>query len=306
MATTILLWGKTNSGKSSQIGVLAEDVFKRTGKKTRLYTADRGGIDPIRPYVTLGIIEPIEIGDSDPWIFINKAAKGYIKVNGKWVLDKAANDLIGFYAFESAHSITKLMQMDMEAKAAQGNVIGGDTNTSFEVAGDGEKLRIGTTKGFQKFNIPQSRLFEEIMQSQRLSAEFVLWTAGASKDDDETSTSGIVGPDAIGKALTGVLPMVFNFTFRIDVLPVQGGNAERHIIYLGNHLDSYRVANPAQPGTTTVRTAYTLGNIRRPLDAPPLKEFTVEPANLVRALSLARDEAQKAAVEVIKKRLGMK
>lgn len=293
MATTILLYGRTNSGKSSQIGVLAEDVYKRTGKLTRIYTADRGGIDPIRPYVTLGIIQPEEIGDSDPWIWINRAAKGYIKTGGKWTLDRAANSKIGLFAFESAHSITKLMKLDMERKAALGINIGGDTNTTFEVSGDGEKLKIGTTKGYQKFSIPQSRIAEEMMESQRLQAEYILWTAGASKDDDEVSTTRVVGPDVIGKAMTGTLPMDFNYTFRLDVLPAQGGKGERHILYLGNHLD------------INAGNASALGNIRRPLDAPPLKELVVEPANIVTALKLVRDEAQKAAVEVIQKRLGL-
>lgn len=293
-ATTILLYGRTNSGKSSQIGVLAEHVFKTTGKKTRLYTADRGGIDPIRPYVTLGIIEPEEIGDSDPWIWLNRAAKGYIKANGKWVLDKEANSKIGFYAFESAHSIAKLMKLDIERKAALGINIGGDTNTSFETQGDGERLKIGTTKGFQKFSIPQTRIQEEMMESQRLSAEWILWTAGASKDDDDISTTRVVGPDVIGKALVGTLPMDFNYTFRLDVLPSQAGKGERHLLYLGNHLD------------VGAGNASALGNIRRPLDAPELKNLVVEPANIVTALSLVRDEAQKAAVEVIKKRLAVK
>lgn len=305
-ATTILLYGRTNSGKSSQIGVLAEDVYKRTGKKTRVYTCDRGGIDPIRPYVTLGIIQAEEYLDGNPWVWLNQTVKGRLKRDGKWLLDKKANDEVGLYAFESAHGIAKLLKLDMERKAGEGINIGGDTNTSFDAGGEGVTLKIGTTKGFQKFSIPQSRIQEEMMESQRLPAEFVLWTAGTSKDDDETSMSGVVGPDVIGRALTSVLPMDYNYTIRIDVLPAQEGKDERHIMYLGNHVDSYRISNPTIPGSSITRSAHTMGNIRRPLDAPPLKVLTIEPADIVKALRLVRDEAQVAAVEKIKQRLALK
>lgn len=294
-ATTILLYGRTGSGKSSQIGVLAEYVYKTLGKKTRLYTADRGGVDPVQPYISLGIIEPVELAESDPWIFVNRAAKGHIRdANRKWVLDKAKNAEIGLYAFESAHSIAKLMKLDIERKAAIGINIGGDTNTTFEVSGDGEKLKIGTTKGYQKYAIPQTRISEEIMESQKLPADYVLWTAGASKDDDDINTTKVVGPDILGKALTTTIPQDFNYTFRMDVISAQQGKPERHILYLGNHVD------------ISMGNASALGNIRRPLDAPPLQQLTIEPADIGKALDMVRFEAQKAAVEVIRRRLALK
>ena len=293
MATTILLYGRTGSGKTTQIGVLAEDVFKRTKKKTRLYSVDRGGFDTIAPYINLGIIEVVELGDSDPWIFANRAAKGYVKVNGKWVLDKALNEKIGFYAFESAHGIAKLMKLDMERKAGLGINIGGDTNTSFETKSDGESLKIGTTKGFQKFAIPQTSIQAEMMESQKLSGEYVLWTAGVSKEEDEVAVSKVVGPDVLGKALTASLPMDFNYTFRLDTVPAQAGKPERHLLYLGTHQD-------AAAGNATA-----LGNIRRPLDAPPLKELIIEPADLAKALTAVREESIKAAQETIRKRLAL-
>ena len=294
-ATTILLYARTGAGKTTQIGTLAEDVFARTGKKTRLYTTDRGGMDTIRPYIDLGIIEPVELGKSDIWIFINKAARGHVRDKaGKWVIDPTVNAQIGMYAFESAHSMAKLIQHDMEAKAGRGVVLGGDTNTSFDVEGDGEKVRIGSTKGYQKFAIPQATIYREILESQRLAAEYVLWTAGVSKDEDDVLSSKIIGPDVIGKALTGSLPMDFNYTFRMDVISAQGGKPERHLLYLGNNAD------------INAGNANALGNIRRPLDAPALATTVIEPANIVIALKQVREDAAKAATETIRRRLGNK
>jgi hypothetical protein len=292
MATTILLYARTGAGKTAQIGRLAEDVFIKTGKKTRIYNTDRGGPDTIRPYIDLDIVEFVDIGTSDIWIFIDKAINGYTRKDGKWVLDKEANSKIGMYAFESAHSMAKLLQKDMEAQAGQGRVIGGDANTSFDVQGDGETLRIGSTKGFQKYAIPQSTIYNAMLASQRLEAEYVLWTAGVSKEEDEVATSKIIGPDVIGKALTGVLPMDFNYTFRMDVLAAQGGKPERHILYLGNNAD------------VNAGNASALGNIRRPLDAPALTTTAIEPADIVKALTIVRSDAVKAATDAIKKRVG--
>lgn len=292
MPTTILLYGRTGAGKTTQIGKLVEEVHIQSGKNSRLYAADRGGNDTIQPYVNLGILEVEQYDGSDPWIWLNKVVRGYVKRNGRWVLDKAANANIGLMAFESTHAIAKLLKLDMERKAAHGINIGGDTNTSFDVTDGTEKMKVGTTKGFQKFSIPQSRLWEEIMESHRLETDYVLWTAGLNKGDDDTNTGAkVIGPDIIGNALTPSLPMDFHYTFRTDVLPGKGTEAPRHVIYLGTHQD------------VNAGNATALGNIRRPLDAAPLKSYVIEPADLVQALKIVRNDAQEEATRKIKARI---
>lgn len=292
MPTTILLYGRTGSGKTTQIGKLAEEIYINTGKKTRLNTADRGGNDTIQPYVNLGIVEVESIGDCNPWIWLNKTVRGYVRRNGKWTIDKTANAQIGLQVFESAHAIAKLLKLDMERKAGAGINIGGDTNTSFDVLDGDEKLKIGTTKGFQKFSIPQSRLWEEMLESHRLETDYVLWTAGLNKGDDDINTAAkVIGPDIIGNALTPSIPMDFHYTIRIDVVPSKAEAAPRHIIYLGTHQD-------ANAGNATA-----LGNIRRPIDAEPLKQYTVEPADLVKAMRMIRSDAQEQATKTIKARI---
>lgn len=293
MPTTILLYARTGAGKSTQIGRLAEEINITTGKITRIYTADRGGYDTIQPYVNLGIVEIEAYDGLDPWIWLNQVVKGRIKRNGKWVTDKAANAKVGMMAFESTHAIAKLLKLDMERKAGHGINIGGDTNTSFDVTdASGEKLKIGTTKGFQKFSIPQSRLWEEIMESHRLDTDYVLWTAGLNKGEDDVNTAAkVIGPDIIGNALTPSLPMDFHYTFRMDVIPGKGAEAPRHVLYLGAHMDA------------NAGNAMAVGNIRRPLDAEPLKSYVVEPADLVKALKMVRSDAQEEATKKIKARL---
>lgn len=287
---TILLYGRTNSGKTAQLGQLAEHVFKTTGKKTRLYTGDRGGTATIEPYIKLGIIDPVELGDSDPFVFLNRAARGYVRdAAGKWILGD--NSKIGLFAFESMRAFAEAIMASMVAKIGQGANIGGGANISFAVAGDGEQLKISGSN-MALFGVTQQRMTDEIWQSQKLDAPYILWTSSVSKDEDTTSSSKVLGPDVIGKALTAEVPRWFDLTFRLDVIPAQQGKPERHILYLGNHVD------------VGAGNAAGLGNTRLPLDAPAITQNTIEPASILKALELIEGGTDKAA-EVIKKRLGL-
>lgn len=286
---TILLYGRTRSGKSTQIGEVAEFVHSTTGgKRTRLYTADKGGFDPVRPYVDLGIIEVVEMGDTDPWIFLNKAVRGYVRdpVHQKWIL--ADNSNIGMYAFESMTAFADALMTSMAQMAAKNVNIGGGSNISFSVSGDDETLKV-SGNNMAHFGVCQNKITEEVWQSQRLDAPYIMWTASVSKDDDLTASGKVLGPAVIGKALTHEVPRWFNLTFRIDAVPAQGGKGERHILYLGNHVDQ------------NAGNAVGLGNTRVPMDATALPP-TIEPASVVGALRLI-ERSNDQALEVIRRRM---
>src|SRR5947207_12109103 len=138
---TILGYGRTNSGKTANLGKLAEHIFSTTGKKTRLYTGDLGGTATIQPHIDLGIIEPVYLENTDPFIFLNKAVRGFVRApDGKWIPGDNTN--IGMFSFESMRSIAEALMMNMAAKAALNVNIGGGANISFNTSGDGENLKI--------------------------------------------------------------------------------------------------------------------------------------------------------------------
>lgn len=287
---TILLYGRTNSGKTAQLAELAGHVKKTQGKLTRLYTSDRGGMDTIQPFIDEGIIEVVDIENTDPWIFLNKSAKGMVRdAAGKWVPGK--NDNIGMFAFEGLTSIADALMADMVLKAARNVNIGGSANISFDVSGDGESMKISGSN-MAHYMVCQARIKEEVWASQKLNASFILWTAGASKDEDPEAAGKVVGPAVVGKAMTAEVPRWFNLTFRIDCLPAAAGKPERHILFLGNHQD------------INAGNATGLGNIRMPLDAPPITQNTIEPASLVKAIELI-DKGAAQAREALKKRLAL-
>lgn len=289
---TILLYGRSRSGKTTLISELAEQVYVKHGLLTRVYTADKGGSGPMKPYVDLGLIELIEQGDSDPWIFLNKAAQGMIRdAQGKWVLDLERNSKVGVMAFESMTAMAEALMTSLAEKAALGTNIGGSANVAFQVSGDGESLKIGGSN-MAHYNVVQTRITEEVWKSQRLPHPFIVWTASVSKDDDSTSVSKVLGPQVVGKALTAEVPRWFDLTFRVDCEPAQQGKPEKHLLYLGNSVDQ-KAGN-----------AIGLGNTRTPKDAPDLPP-SIEPASLVKALDLI-DQANAKAQETIKKRLAGK
>ena len=287
---TILIYGRSRAGKTAQVGELAEYVRKTDGKITRLYNADRGGLDTIRPYIDLGLIEVVEMGTTDPWIFFNKAVRGMVRdKSGKWV--PGQNEKVGMFAFESMTAFADALMQSMTVKAAQGVSIGGGANISFTAQEGGETLKISGSN-IAHYGVCQSRIVEEVWKSQELDAPYILWTAGASKDEDTAAAGKVIGPAVAGKALTAEIPRWFNLTFRIDCLPAQNGLPEKHILYLGNHVDMGAGGSVG------------LGNTRTPMDAPPSKQLTIEPASIVKALEMI-DGGYAVALETIRKRVGL-
>lgn len=287
---SILLYGRTGSGKSSQIGELTEHVKRTYNKHTRLYTSDRGGTDPIRPHADLGLVEIVERGTTDPFVFWNKAVRGYVRdAQGKWVPGK--NDNIGLFAFEGLTPFGDDIMAAMIKKAAEGVSIGGGANISFAATGDGESVKISGSN-MAMYGVAQARITEEVWESFRLPGEYILWTASVSKEEDPNATGKVLGPAVVGKALTTEVPRWFNLSFRIDVLPATQAKPKRHTLYLGNSTD-VNAGNVA-----------SLGNTRVPLGGPEVPN-QIEPASIVKAILLI-DEATAKATEAIKQRLGSK
>lgn len=281
---SILLYGDSGDGKSTLIGEFAEFIFKTTKKKTRMYTADRGGTESVKPHIDLGIIEPVYFDDSDIWIWLNSVVRGKIKKEGKW--SDGIREDIGLYAFESLTSVSDEMMLSLAKKAGEGINIGGGANVSFKASGDGNSLTI-SGNNMSHYNIVQQRLTEEIWSSQKLPG-WVAWTAAVKRDEDPNSIGKVLGPACCGKALTGELPRWFTYCFRVSAVPGIAGAAEKHILFLGDHSEN---------------GSKGLGNTRVPLDSPRIPT-TIEPASLTKAIQLIEASYQ-PALDAIKKRLSL-
>ena len=286
---TILMYARSRGGKTSLIGELALHLMETTGKPSLVNSIDKGGIGPIQPLVDLGVIELVEQLNTDPWIFMNKISTGQTRdERGKWV--KADLSKYAMIANESLTGFSDAFMNDLAAKAANGVNIGGSGNVSFSVSGDDTTMKIGANN-MSHYNVVQNRILDEVWRSQKLEVPYLIWTAGASRDDDPNSSGKVIGPAIAGKALTAEMLRNFDLTFRLDCIPARGTAQEKHILYLGNSFD------------IAAGNAVSLGNTRIPL-VPGMKPLpsTLEPASLVKALQLI-EAAEVEAKTLIQKRL---
>ncbi len=286
---TILLFGPTGAGKTAQIGELAEWYYKENKLKTVLFAADPGGTDTVEPYIKLGIIRPVYMNSADnPWIWIKHAVRGEAMVNGK-VVDMKSND-VGLYAFEGMTSMADALMAWMREAASKGVNIGGAGSFSFTVGTGAEAIKVGSNN-MAHYSVAQAKVFEAATLSQHLPGA-VLWTAGDSRGEDD-SNGTVVGPQIVGKAMTGEAPRWFKYTFRIGVELVPNA-APKHILYTDAHMEM------------AAKGAKAIANARIPLSGAakvdiPLK---IEPASIVKVLDLIIKRSH-AAEDEIRKRLGL-
>ena len=293
--TTIMFCGRSGAGKTSQLGLLAEYVYRDYKKRSRIYVSDPGGIGPIHPHIDAGILEAVYMNSTNPWVFLSCAAKGMVRdAEGKWVVSHP--DDVGGYFFESASAFGEAMKADLAQAAAQGNNVGGSTMVNFTREDEGVEVAIGGNN-LAHYGVGQEYIYQSIIESLNLPAPMIAWTTRLSKQtDDGSQVATISGPEILGKAKTADVPAWFHYTFRIDVVPGETRGKreipEKHLLYLGQHKDEHTIGKPL-----------ALGNARVPLDAEA-PQMVIEPASVIVALDQMKDLKEQATAK-LKARLGL-
>lgn len=273
---TIFLVGPTGSGKTTQIGILAQAIHKDTGKITRVYTADRGGVVSLEPLEARGIVEIVDL-ESIPWSGITAASEGKVLRPNKasvpaWTVDHAN---VGMFAFEGMTAFCNLYALGIQKLALEGHDIGGAAKAVQTFRSEGGEHQITQ---LTKPNIGQIQgmITKAVNTSSHLPG-IVLWTALDEMGEDEAGQRTI-GARVQGRALTTATFPWFNFTFRLTVVPEFG--AENHRLYLKQHIDPTSMAQ----GISNLRLPITLTDDGE-LSVPDVPEF-LEPANIVKALGV--------------------
>lgn len=287
-ATTILLYGDSGDGKTAQVGALAEYVYLTLGKKkTRLYCADPGGWATIQPYVSLGIVEPIDCTGFPAWEMLDAITKGKVRRDGKWVVDVPED--LGAVAYEGYTGLADVLMQSLAKDASQNKNIGGQAPAVKFTQGDASFA----SNSPAHYGIVQTQLTVCSQESFRLPVDYVVWTATARRAADNDTTATILGPQIVGKALTSEVPRWFNYTFRLMAIPPDELTKRpgSHRLYFSDHTDM------------TLQGAKGLGNDRLPLDAEALPPY-IEPASVVKALESIRAGSLSAEGK-IRARLGL-
>lgn len=283
--TSLALYGDSGDGKTTQLGVLAEFRYRTLGRKTRVYSTDLGGWETIKPYIRLGIMEVIDLTDMQhPWEAIDHAAKHRrLTADGKWEDDPTPNNWD--YAYDGGTGACDLMMQDLAEQAARGKNIGGGVAVTLT---DGS-LKLGGNNQ-SHFGLAQTGILRALALSVKgnIPDAFVTWTFTARRAEDKDSTAIILGPQAAGKALTGELPRLFTYCWRMMSIPADPvlKTAGEHRLYLEDHKDLLT------PGAKVV------GNDRVPLDAKPLDVPYIVPANVVKALQMLEGKNAEAEAAI--------
>ena len=265
---SILLYGDSGDGKTAQIGEFAEYLWRTEGKRTRLYAMDPGGWDTIQPAVNLGFVEVVDcFGAERPYEQLYYITQGAVPDGpNKW--KPGADPAIGCYAFEGVVAACDDMMTWLSNEGAAGKNIGGGSAVAFR---DGTHSVGGNNQSH--YGIVQGNIYKFITSSQKLGGAYVIWTSTAKRGEDNDSKAIVLGPQAVGKALTSEIPRWFSYTFRLMSIPEDAMMKQKgeHRLYFHDHKDILT------PG------AKVLGNDRLPLDADPLPPY-ISPASLPKAL----------------------
>jgi len=210
MARTGLIYGDTNTYKSTAVGHFSKYIYEKTHKRTLLLTTDGGGLDPIEGEIRGGLLVPHRCNVQVPLPFLYKIAEGYWPEHPE---DSSSHtnliptnwDEYGGLAIEGLSSVSQTV---LRYLADNGVKTGEDATNQFglNVWVNGRETMVkfaGNSRGHYGFT--QNHLYSLVMKFASWPVEYVLWTAHSSKSEEEDRTP-IYGPDVAGKKATAKVP----------------------------------------------------------------------------------------------------
>lgn len=244
---SLLLYGGTNAGKSTQLRALIKAIATKE-RKARVYVTDKGGTRSIlKPLEDAGICE-LEYFEPpmDPFIWIDNAAQGKLWRDGRWQDGKPAD--LALIGYEALSGCGDLVLNALGVQAAAGHNVGGEPAPGLKIEASGQSIMVPSGSRTH-YLVAQRWLLEKVWQSQLLPCP-VVWTSHEDivpldkkhADGEKTveiasalGIRGVIGPMVAGSALTANLPKYFVFTFRLVVVPADASN--KHIMFTGRHKD---------------------------------------------------------------------
>jgi hypothetical protein len=250
---TLLLYASTDGGKTVQLGRIAEWEFNRTGRISRLISADSGW-DPIKDLIISeanpnGIIDAWNVIDlSDPWVVYVELSEGswpkvFQKADKSWgirmvrplvqdgkLMHSDGKRVIGQYLIEGLSTIGSCGVQDHVRHQRPMWGTGKESGTSynseipFEVPGGSSaqvrQMTFGRAVGGH-YGAVQNFLLDDLVPrfaGLRLVSR-VVWTAheARGKDDLTGMENAVLGPATVGKAAVDRTPQKFGHTFHLTV-----------------------------------------------------------------------------------------
>lgn len=231
-ANTYLNFGDSGCFKTTQVGYAARWLWKKYRKRTRLISADGGGVAPIQPYIDAGIIDLVAVAKLDilkhsPLSVLRKLAKGdWPATDGDRTTKLLPTtpeewETVGGYAVEGLSSIGELLMEELRIRQQR---IGEEAVGSFTI--DGEKFS-ANCRGHYGF--VQNEVAGLVKGFSSLPVSHVLFTAHEGRGEEEGTRESIRGPAVVGKAITGRVPswvggVIHADSYTVDVKTVDSAS----------------------------------------------------------------------------------
>lgn len=252
-ATSILAYGRTGTGKTSQARYIAEYIWTKHRKKTRFITSDTGSLwSPVQDLVDAEIIEPL-LFPTDPRF--NPLSTMRKLRRGEWVeggvLKPSIKEGNGWKTQNqwkpwTEKETTEIGAIVIESLTSYGSGILRDLAEKNISVGAGSVPGLRTEEGetfasntMQHYGMGQSEILEMLNSFVSLPVELVYFTAleGMGEDDDAATKRAVLGPKSLGKAITEVIPQrVGDCLHMVDSVDDKGKREIR--CYMVSHPDA--------------------------------------------------------------------
>jgi hypothetical protein len=248
---TLLLYGETKSGKTREVGACAVHIYKRSGRKTRLYCTDGGGWGAIQDLVDAGIVEAVNVSSAEQTqIRMVQCSRGYWpNSEGIWLPPEKQPDWkdVGCVAVEG---LTSMAEAIMAECIREGRKIAEDVVGKFQLtdADSGERFNFGNPAQAH-YGWAQSQMRERLRDFQSLVAkglERIVYTALESLAEDKKTKQVVLGPQIIGGAMTASIGQRVGDLIHMEIVEDPKTKKATYRAYFTPHMDpEFRRAWPA-------------------------------------------------------------
>src|SRR5579863_6745198 len=211
MARSGIIYGDSNTGKSTAAKHFSHYIYERTGKCTLLLSMDGGGWGPMQPEIDAGVISAYRCNTEIPLPTLQYISKGYFPADTNET-EATRNNLtpidwnkFGGFIVEGVTSISEAIMRHLADKQIK---TGEDATSPFHqrvlVEGRVETVTFaGNSKAH--FGFAQKSLYSLIMNFIGLPCDYVFFTGLESRAEDDDRTP-IYGPQIAGKKATALIP----------------------------------------------------------------------------------------------------